>query len=76
MFKFVLYSLLLCFFLGFLISANAEKKRVVIVGAGAAGIAAATRLYETGIKDIVILEAESRIGGRVHTIDVKSNVFV
>ena len=49
---------------------NMIQKRVVIAGAGAAGIAAATRLYENGITDIVVLEAENRIGGRVHTVDV------
>ena len=51
-------------------STIAEKKRVIIIGAGVAGIAAATRLYENGIEDIVILEAENRIGGRVNTINL------
>jgi len=51
-----------------------EKKCVVIIGAGASGIAAATRLYENGIEDIIVLEAENRIGGRVHTIDIESIV--
>lgn len=41
---------------------------VVIVGAGPAGIAAACRLLSKGIDRIVILEAENRIGGRVHSI--------
>ena len=45
---------------------------MVIIGAGAAGIAASTRLYENGIKDIVLLEAENRIGGRVNTVDIQS----
>ncbi|XP_050421127.1 spermine oxidase-like isoform X2 [Adelges cooleyi] len=41
---------------------------VVIVGAGAAGIAAASKLLKNGIKNIVILEAENRLGGRLHTV--------
>nr|CAD7404259.1 unnamed protein product [Timema poppensis] len=41
--------------------------KVLIVGAGVAGVAAASRLLEKGISDIVILEAEDRIGGRVHS---------
>lgn len=40
----------------------------MIVGAGLAGISAASKLIENGYDDIVILEAESRIGGRVNTI--------
>ena len=43
---------------------------IVIIGAGASGLAAASRLFERGINpaQITILEAENRIGGRVHTI--------
>lgn len=39
---------------------------VIVVGAGAAGLAAARRLAEDGQRAIV-LEARTRIGGRVHT---------
>lgn len=39
---------------------------VLILGAGAAGLAAAKTLTEAGIPNI-ILEAQARIGGRVHT---------
>ncbi|XP_043470344.1 spermine oxidase-like [Leptopilina heterotoma] len=40
---------------------------VIILGAGSAGIAAASRLFENGFKNVKILEAENRIGGRVFT---------
>lgn len=40
----------------------------MIVGAGLAGFSAAVRLMENGFNDIVILEAENRIGGRVHSV--------
>lgn len=46
--------------------------KVIIVGAGAAGYAAACRLLEKGITNIKILEAQDRIGGRIHTIDFGS----
>ncbi|KAF5272014.1 hypothetical protein FQR65_LT04995 [Abscondita terminalis] len=44
------------------------KPSVIVVGAGAAGIAAATKLLKNGIEDVKILEAENRIGGRVHSV--------
>ncbi|XP_063220734.1 spermine oxidase-like isoform X2 [Bacillus rossius redtenbacheri] len=43
------------------------RTRVLIVGAGAAGIAAACRLAERGVHDFLILEAEDRVGGRICT---------
>lgn len=42
---------------------------VIIIGAGAAGISAACRLYQRGIKNLTILEAKNRIGGRINTVD-------
>lgn len=44
-----------------------KNPRIVIVGAGPAGIAAASKLFEYGFKNVTILEAEGRIGGRIHT---------
>jgi monoamine oxidase len=43
------------------------QAEVAIIGAGAAGLAAARRLHENGI-DCVVLEARDRIGGRAHTL--------
>ncbi|CAG9826186.1 unnamed protein product [Diabrotica balteata] len=45
----------------------AEQTKVIIVGAGPAGIATASKLLENGIEDILILEAENRVGGRINT---------
>lgn len=39
----------------------------IIIGAGAAGLSAAARLLSHNISDFIILEAESRIGGRVYS---------
>jgi monoamine oxidase len=40
---------------------------VVVVGGGVAGLAAAGRLIDAG-RSVLLLEARSRLGGRVHTI--------
>ncbi|KAJ4973353.1 hypothetical protein NE237_006527 [Protea cynaroides] len=43
-----------------------QTPTVIIVGAGMSGISAAKTLSDAGIKDILILEATDRIGGRMH----------
>ncbi|XP_016999960.2 peroxisomal N(1)-acetyl-spermine/spermidine oxidase isoform X1 [Drosophila takahashii] len=50
------------------------SSRILIVGAGASGIAAATRLLENNFGNVQILEAENRIGGRIQTICFGDNV--
>lgn len=44
-----------------------SKVDVVIVGAGAAGLGAARRLHERGVR-VSVLEARSRMGGRIYTV--------
>ncbi|XP_034133934.1 spermine oxidase-like [Drosophila guanche] len=56
-------------------SKNKHTARIVIIGAGASGIAAATRLLEQGFRHVQLLEAEDRIGGRIHTIPFADNVI-
>ena len=46
-----------------------QVDRVVVIGAGIAGLAAASRLRRVGIA-CVVLEARDRIGGRLHTVDL------
>lgn len=46
---------------------NSEK--IIIIGAGAAGISAGCHLYNRGFKNLTILEAKDRIGGRINTVE-------
>ena len=39
------------------------KRDLVIVGGGPAGLAAAVRAYESGVKDILIIERDKDLGG-------------
>lgn len=45
------------------------SESIVIIGAGASGVAAAAKLKENGFKNITILEAKNRIGGRINTVN-------
>ena len=47
---------------------GARGKKVVVVGAGLAGLGAARVLREAGCR-VVVVEARDRLGGRVHTVE-------
>lgn len=42
-----------------------QSAKIIIIGAGIAGISCASKLLEFGFKNIIIFEAENRLGGRV-----------
>jgi spermine oxidase len=50
------------------IKTNKNNFKVIIIGAGISGLSACNYLLDNGINDIVILEANDRIGGRINTI--------
>ena len=59
------------------VSGEDDSPSVIIIGAEAAGIAAASRLFENGFTKVIILEAENRIGGRIHTVKLgKYNIIL
>src|ERR1700756_4163353 len=43
-----------------------KKSRVLIIGGGIAGLIAARKLTESGVR-VILLEAQNRLGGRIHT---------
>ncbi|XP_060188371.1 probable polyamine oxidase 5 [Lycium barbarum] len=44
-----------------------KKPKVVIIGAGMAGLTAANKLYTTELLDLCVVEGGNRIGGRINT---------
>lgn len=44
------------------------KRKVVIVGAGMAGLSAAAELSRSGLCEVIVLEAMDRPGGRIQTV--------
>ena len=44
---------------------DVSKHKVIIIGAGIAGLAAATHLSQHVMNDFIMLEAQDRIGGRI-----------
>ncbi len=53
-------------------AAVSERKSVVVIGAGLAGLHAALLLKEADL-DVIVLEGASRVGGRVYTADWLEN---
>ncbi|WP_041711738.1 NAD(P)/FAD-dependent oxidoreductase [Pseudomonas sp. ATCC 13867] len=50
-----------------------SNNKVVIVGAGPAGLTAALELQESGFTDITIIEADNLVGGISRTVQYKGN---
>uniref|UniRef100_A0A2M4ATP0 Putative flavin-containing amine oxidase n=1 Tax=Anopheles triannulatus TaxID=58253 RepID=A0A2M4ATP0_9DIPT len=53
-------------------AAPRRKHKVIIVGAGMAGLSSANHLSKNGCTDFLILEGRNRVGGRIVSIDMAS----
>ena len=51
-------------------SKTKNPKKVIVVGAGMAGLVAAFELAQVG-HDVIVLESQTRVGGRVYTLGEK-----
>uniref|UniRef100_A0A182PI53 Amine oxidase domain-containing protein n=1 Tax=Anopheles epiroticus TaxID=199890 RepID=A0A182PI53_9DIPT len=51
-------------------SKEKRKHKVIIVGAGMAGLSSANHLAKNGCTDFLILEGRNRVGGRIVSIDM------
>ena len=56
---------------GMALPSSQAQKRVIVIGAGAAGLAAARQLRMLG-HQVTLLEARNRTGGRVHTVSFRT----
>ncbi|KAJ6642458.1 Polyamine oxidase 1 [Pseudolycoriella hygida] len=74
-FFFTAIILLQCTSNGNTIEPQNTHHRVVIVGAGISGYSAAARLIENELDDILVLEAEDRIGGRIHSVPINGGII-
>ena len=51
------------------------NRRIAIIGAGAAGLAAGHRLRKVGYSHVHIYEKSSRVGGKCSTIDIEGRSY-
>jgi monoamine oxidase len=45
---------------------------VIVIGAGMAGVTAARELFDLGVKNVLVLEARDRVGGRTYSVNTST----
>ncbi len=71
--KNTMFLFMAAFFTTTSIFAESKSPKVVVIGAGIAGLTTAHRLHAQGI-DVDIYEARNRVGGRILSVHVNGNV--
>jgi protoporphyrinogen oxidase len=56
-------------------SGHSNNYQVIVIGGGMAGISACVKLVESGVQDILLIEASQRLGGRINTIPFR-NIYL
>lgn len=54
---------------------NTKSRTVAIIGGGISGLVAARELYNSRECDVVVLEAEDRLGGRIHSVSFHDEII-
>ena len=49
--------------------------QAIVIGGGISGISACIKLVESGIDNILLLEASNRLGGRMNTVQLGKILF-
>jgi protoporphyrinogen oxidase len=52
---------------------DATRTRVLVIGAGPAGLTAAWELAEAGVREVIVLEATQAVGGLSQSVEYKGN---
>jgi protoporphyrinogen oxidase len=52
-----------------------DRKKVIVIGAGPAGLTAAFELAKTGKFEVLVLEADQQVGGISRTVNYKGNLI-
>ena len=73
--KFLAKTFTLVTFIAVVLGAPRKQPSIIVIGAGLSGMAAATKLMDNGFTDVIILEAEDRIGGRVHSVNFSNGII-
>jgi len=51
------------------------EELIVVIGAGISGLSCAHHLIKNGVKNVKVLDAKNRIGGRIHTVRPDDKFF-
>ncbi len=54
---------------------NSKDQKIAIIGAGISGLTAAHTLKKLGYDNITIFEANDRVGGKVHTVEIDGYIY-